>query len=497
MTHPAPRPRPAAQAAEILWRIEKDAAFAAPLLANAAIAAPQGAPSTSVPGSPVAGGTLRRGASGSDARDAEPGHSGMRQSGSAASASVEGASADQGRARLTQLVYGTLRMQVALDALLVPHCRKNLSAMDGLCRNALRVTLYEIVCMAAPPHAAVGACVAYLKAKRSRPLGGLANAVLRAVLREPPTLSEHVALPAWIEARLTASLGQERVHALSYAPMPPKTGIACADAAAADALREALRAEAEVAVSPFHPLVLNVRRAGSLDRLAPIQRHQAWVQEEGSQLIAECLPLGQGASVLDACAGRGHKTLALLRRDASLKVSAADCYPEKLELLLQACARHFPETSVETAATDWTRGSGDLAGRTFDLVLVDAPCSGLGTAARRPELLHRLTPERLAELQAGQQALLAALAAHVAPGGTLAYCVCSPLREEGAHIAEAFAAQHPQFALRPLPVPAALAPAVNAAGPFLELGPWLDPAHDGPDAYFLALWTRSSGEGPA
>ncbi len=497
MNPTAQRPRPAAQAAEILWRIEKDAAFAAPLLARAVIAPPHG--SARVSPSTALDHTLRaagREGPGLEVTPAQVARFSACQDGlaaSAASPSSESVSVDQGRARLTQLVYGTLRMQVALDALLAPHCRKKLSAMDGLCRNALRVSLYEIACMGAPAHAAVGACVAYLKVKRSRPLGGLANAVLRAVLRDPPTLNEHMALPRWIEDRLAGSLGKARARSLSYAPMPPKTGIACRDADAFDEMQRALRDDAEVNVSPFHPLILNVRRAGSLDRLAPIQRHEAWIQEEGSQLIAECLPLRRGASVLDACAGRGHKTLALLRRDTSLEISAADCYPEKLELLLQACARHFPTVSVETAAVDWTVGSGEFAHRLFDVVLVDAPCSGLGTAARRPELLHRLTPERLVVLQAGQQNLLTALASHVAPGGMLAYCVCSPLREEGAYVAEAFSARHPDFALSAPPMPAALVSALGALGPFMELGPWLDPANDGPDAYFLALWQRSSG----
>src|SRR5262249_21615745 len=151
----------------------------------------------------------------------------------------------------------------------------------------------------------------------------------------------------------------------------------------------------------------------------------AWtVQEEGSQLVALALGARAGETILDACAGRGNKTLLLAR--AVLPggaVDACDLYASKLERLRVEMAR-LGLAPRGTFAVDWTVGSGDVSG-VYDRVLVDAPCTGIGTLRRRPDMTARRAPADLGSFAARQIAIASRAAAHVKEGGRFVYAVCS------------------------------------------------------------------------
>jgi 16S rRNA (cytosine967-C5)-methyltransferase len=206
-------------------------------------------------------------------------------------------------------------------------------------------------------------------------------------------------------------------------------------------------------------------------------------QEEGAFLAAELLPLRAGARVLDACAGRGTKTAALAERAcADSRLVAADVNPDKLRRVPLELAR-LGLPPVETVAVDWSVGSAGLAGP-FDAILVDAPCSGTGTLARRPEIRWRLAPDDVARLVRLQAAILARTADLLAPGGTLLYVVCSLLPEEGPEQVRSLLDARPDLS----PVPRSF-----ASPPWLVLahGAALLPHATGTDGFFAALLLRA------
>lgn len=203
------------------------------------------------------------------------------------------------------------------------------------------------------------------------------------------------------------------------------------------------------------------------------------VQDEGSQLVALACAAAPGMRVIDLCAGAGGKTLALaaaMNDDGA--ILACDTDRGRLRRLPPRAVR----AGVTIAATRLLDGGreptmlGDEAGRA-DLVVIDAPCSGTGTWRRNPEARWRLTPARLTELVALQQRLLGVAAPLVAPGGAIAYIVCSLLDDEGPYNVAAFLAANPGWTAEEIVLP---------AGSARGSGVRLTPIEDGTDGFFVA-----------
>jgi 16S rRNA (cytosine967-C5)-methyltransferase len=328
-------------------------------------------------------------------------------------------------------------------------------------------------------------------------MAGFANAVLRklaAARTESPEPPRKLVVPQAIAALLVSSLGPARAEdILEQRSLPPPMCLRVEQGE-----RESLRArirealpEAELQDCLLSPLGLALRRAGA-PRSLPGYREGAFsVQEEGSQLVGLLLGAQPGERIADVCAGHGGKTTLFARQvGESGRVVAIDRDERKLEQIVPELARlGLPRERVSSLALDLTVGLGGLdAG--FDRVLVDAPCTGLGTVHRRPELLVRLRegdPERLARLQ---RSILGRAAGLVRPGGLLAYAVCSPSAAEGTGVAQAFEAERPEFSrLRDAQAPSL--PGPDADG-ITRIGPWLvqPGAIACPDAYQIVLWRR-------
>jgi 16S rRNA (cytosine967-C5)-methyltransferase len=216
------------------------------------------------------------------------------------------------------------------------------------------------------------------------------------------------------------------------------------------------------------------------------------VQDEGSMLVSYAVHPARGATVIDACAGAGGKAthLAALGGNAG-RVIAADSQPRKLAALAERCAV-MGATSVEAHHLD-ARDLGRRFADAADAVLVDAPCSGLGTIRRRPEIkwrADRAGEDALARCAATQRAILDGAAGAVRPGGHLVYSVCSLEPEEGPEVVEAFLAGHPSFAAVPMPdaFPRSLAGhPVEGAGAGEA---WLLPHHHDVDGFYIARLQR-------
>ena len=220
-----------------------------------------------------------------------------------------------------------------------------------------------------------------------------------------------------------------------------------------------------------------------------VEESEAWrsglieVQDEGSQLLALACQAQPGETVLDLCAGAGGKTLALAAEMQNQgRIVATDTDRGRLSRLRPRVERSGA-TIVEPRLLDPGRereALADFAG-TFDLVLVDAPCSGSGTWRRNPETRWRITPQRLTQLVALQARLLDLASSLLSPGGRLVYGVCSLLAEEGRDQAEALSARS---SLEPQPV-------AMVAGRAAGTGRLLSPAVDGTDGFFVACWSRA------
>ncbi len=376
---------------------------------------------------------------------------------------------DADRALATELTYGVLRTATALDDALAPHCRDgaaSLTRLDALSRAVLRVAAYQILGLQrVPPRAAVHEAVEHLKRARSVGLAGFANAVLRKLaLTRPDPLPDDArvtlalqSLPDTARARIADLLGPEAAEAhlrATLQPDPPVTLRINPRRTTVEALAARLTDElpqARAAPAPLCPGAVKVWGGGDPTRTRAYAEGLYGVQEEGAQLVAHLARVRPGMRVLDVCAGRGGKSAVLAAAlDGAGVLHATDLFPDKLRRLSAELRRLGldPGITLATFPVDLTRGLGALGPAApadgYDAVLVDAPCSGLGTLGHRPDLLARLRDEAAWEaLVATQRAILAAVAPLVRPGGVLVYAVCTLTRAEGDAVVADLCAQSP------------------------------------------------------
>lgn len=398
------------------------------------------------------------------------------------------------RALATRLVYGTLAWQGRLDHHLAALVHGPLEELDAPVRAALRLGLYQLLFLTrVPAHAAVDTSVRLLRAQGTG-AAGLVNAVLRRAARGEPApplpaagvdplgrLAVEWSHPRWLVERWAADFGLDAVPALLAAHNARGRTALRANrlrttrAALLDALGAA---GVEATPSPWSDQAVVVARgAGRLRALGAWREGLFAYQGEASQLIAPLLAPVPGARLLDACAAPGGKAthLAALLGGTGLVV-ALDARPSGVRRVV-AEARRLAATTVRAAGGDAIRPP---FARPFAGVLVDAPCSGLGTLARHPELRWRRRPEDIPRLADLQTAMLAGVAPLVAPGALLVYAVCTLTREETEGVVERFLAAHPRFRREPVggEAPAALA---TPAGALLTL-----PHRHGLDGFFAA-----------
>ena len=301
-------------------------------------------------------------------------------------------------------------------------------------------------------------------------------------------------LPDWLveplKAQLGAGFGALADAMLQPAPLDLRVN-------ALTAKRDEIRAELAKAgiasqPTPWSPWGLRLADKPALTRLDAFTRGAIEVQDEGSQLLAAMLDARRGEMVVDFCAGAGGKTLAIgacMRNTGRLY--AFDTSAHRLDALKPRLARSGL-SNVHPAAIAHERDDRikRLAGK-IDRVLVDAPCSGLGTLRRNPDLKWRQSPQAVQEMAAKQLAILRSAARLLKPGGRLVYATCSILRDENEAIAQAFGAQEAGFKV--LPAADALAPLKLAdpqalcSGDFLRLWPHVHAT----DGFFAAAWVRS------
>lgn len=406
---------------------------------------------------------------------------------------------ERDRALATELGYGTLRAQGALDAVLAACLDRPLETVDVTLLDVLRLGTYQLLRTRIPTHAAVNTSVDLARTVLTHGQVSVVNAVLRKVSaydesgwlgRVAPTMAEdpaaHLAQryahPAWIVRAYRDALGgdwAETATALATDDERPRVHLV---ARPGRIDREELAAISGGAPGPWSPYAVRLE-GGDPGAVAAVRDMRAGVQDEGSQLAVLALTGarldGPDASWVDLCAGPGGKAALLgalaVERDAS--VLAVELQPHRAKLVEQATAGLPVRTDVGDARQPPVEDA--------DRVLVDAPCTGLGALRRRPEARWRRQPSDIPPLARLQRELLTAGLAAARPGGLVAYVTCSPhLAETRAVVADVAR----RSGAEQVDARAALPGVPDLGdGPHVQL--W--PHRHGTDAIFIALLRRS------
>ncbi len=361
-----------------------------------------------------------------------------------------------------------------------------------------RLRLLETLAAGRDPRRLVLAALTWLRglslreldtALKTRERDWLADLKTRA---EANSLAVRCDFPDWLLAKLQRQYGDEELLALAQslqqsAPLDLRVNLHKAER---EAVLSRLAAEGIVArATPYSPVGVRLEGKPQINRHPLFLEGAIEIQDEGSQLLCQLLAPRRGEMVADFCAGAGGKTLALgaLMRGSG-RLYAFDISEKRLAAIKPRLAR----SGLSNVHPQWIASENDarlkrLAGK-LDRVLVDAPCTGLGTLRRNPDLKWRQDEKTLSERRAKQHVILAAAARLVKPGGLMLYATCSLLDEENAQVVESFLATHAQFELRPANAALAQQRIALDTGVYLRLAPHLH----GTDGFFAALLKRTA-----
>jgi 16S rRNA (cytosine967-C5)-methyltransferase len=383
---------------------------------------------------------------------------------------------ERGHARALAMM--TLRHLGEIDHALAAKLQK---APPEAVMTILRIGACQLFYMEAPDFAAVDTSVELAGAyKSTRPFKGLINAVLRGLARAGKPVQDPARLaPDWLLSRWKAAFGPDA--ALKIAALiaqEPSTDLTFRDADAGAALAEGLEAR------PLAGGSWRTDKGGALTEWPGFEDGAWWVQDASAAIPARLLQVKPGETAVDLCAAPGGKTLQLAAAGGA--VVAVDRSAQRLARVGENLQRIRLAAETHTAdAAAWDDP------RTFDAVLLDAPCTATGTFRRHPDVLWASRPGDIPKLAQSQAKLLDAAARRVKPGGRLVYCVCSLEPEEGEGQVDGFLKRHPDFALSPLAPGEGGAPegGITPAGTLRILPFHID---GGTDGFFAARFVKQA-----
>ena len=369
----------------------------------------------------------------------------------------------QDRRLVSRLVYDTIENQLYLDYALNQVMAK--PDTDIKLRNILRLGACQILLEdRIPESAATNTSVVLCKELGMEGLAGVCNGILRNLIRQkdelkwPDPETEPVkaasirhSVPEWLVERITADYGElaETMMAHhepdSYVTVRPN--LTEMDDAAFEALLDKKVWEKEPGKVPHS---WRIRGMADIGRDADFTGGRFSIQSESSMMAVMAVDPRPGMQILDACAAPGGKSCLMAEMmNGSGRVQAWEIHAHRTDLIA-AQARRLHLENVRPMTRDASKPREDLI-QTMDAVLLDAPCSGLGVMAEKPDVKYRVTAESVAELVKTQAGLLDAVAPYVKKGGTLVYSTCSILKDENVRQAEAFLERHPEFEIVKLP----------------------------------------------
>lgn len=395
------------------------------------------------------------------------------------------------------IVYRTLENLYYLDFALSAFLR-DAEALPLPVRGILRTAACQIMLHDRVPNsAAVNEAVKLTREMHVDGFSCMVNAVLRRLVEHQDEikwpqkdegaryLSVMYSLPEWLAQRLTDDYGAEEAEKIASFRTEKHSITIRPTFGREKEFEEHLAKKVWETAPAVMPGALYVYGAMQIARDSDYLGGLFSIQGEGSMLAAEAMGVRRGMSVLDCCAAPGGKTAYLAERmEGTGRVYAWDLHQHRVELI-RAAARRLHLDNVRMAARDAAALREELCG-TLDAVLLDAPCSGLGVMDDKPDVKYRPTAESVAALCDTQQKLLDTCCRYVKAGGVLVYSTCSLLKDENERQIKRFLAEHPEFALDPLPerIPAALRAQAGAYG--LQLLPHRDHV----EGFFVARMRR-------
>ncbi|MCB6499124.1 16S rRNA (cytosine(967)-C(5))-methyltransferase RsmB [Colidextribacter sp. 210702-DFI.3.9] len=398
----------------------------------------------------------------------------------------------------TQLCFGVLQNQMLLDFYLAKFSNIPLKRMEGKVVQTLRLGAYQMLFLTRIPHsAAVNSAVALVKAHCKNPrAAGMVNGILRSMersLQNMPVipqgdpvayLSTLYSHPKWLVKEFILSLGEEEAAQLLAADnsQPPTTVMVNTTRTTAEELKAMLEADhVEAEPHPWLENCLLLSRTGDLERLEAFQQGLFYVQDPASRLSVLAAGAKPGMRVLDCCAAPGGKSFAAaIAMENQGEIVSCDLHPHKKKLI-QAGADRLGLTIISPKTADGKvfRPEWENA---FDLVLVDAPCSGLGVIRKKPDIRYK-DPAPLADLPAVQLDILRNAARYVKPGGTLMYSTCTLLYRENGEVVETFLAENKAYKAEAFTLP-------GPVGPVQSGSVTLWPHRHGTDGFFISKMRR-------
>ena len=367
----------------------------------------------------------------------------------------------------SRIVYGVMQNRMLLDFYIGAYCTQKPDHLQPPLLEILRIGAYQIIYLdKIPDSAAVNTSVELAKLAKRGQASGLVNAVLRKLSQNkkalPPVperddvqrLSIQYSHPKWFVKRLVSLLGREEAERFlacdnQIAPItvqvnPLKTTL--------EVLTEELQ-QAGISVQPHSwvPDCLELSGTGDLAALPSFREGKFLVQDPAARLVSLIAGIRPGQKVLDVCAAPGGKSLsAAFAMAGNGSIVACDLHENKLKRI-QESADRLGVNIITTQAADGRVFQPEWEA-SFDTVLVDAPCSGLGIIRKKPDTRYKKADD-LFTLPVVQAAILDNAARYVRPGGTLVYSTCTILPEENEQVTEAFLAEHADFGLEPFELP--------------------------------------------
>ena len=352
---------------------------------------------------------------------------------------------------VTEIVYGTVARKLTLEWYL-SHFIQDRDKLDNWLYVLLLMSAYQLCYLdKVPDHAVVNEAVELAKA-RKKGSEKLVNAVLRRILREGwPDITNikrknkrdsiAYSLPVWLVSKLKEEYGEGRAQAIFDSLLVRnKASIRVTDLSR----KEEIKAVLEASDSPLAASGL-VKEQGHFAGHDLFLEGAITIQDESSQLVAPTLDLQGDEEVLDACAAPGGKTAHMASYLTSGKVTALDLYDHKLDLIQENAQRLGVADRVQTQKLD-ARKVHEFFGRdSFDKILVDAPCSGIGLLRRKPDIKYNKETADFASLQQIQLEILGNVCQTLRKGGIITYSTCTIVSEENFQVVEAFLESYPEF----------------------------------------------------
>ncbi|WP_144461445.1 16S rRNA (cytosine(967)-C(5))-methyltransferase RsmB [Siminovitchia fortis] len=398
-------------------------------------------------------------------------------------------------ALLTEISYGTIQRKMTLDYYLNPFVKKK---VEHWVRLLLRLSVYQMVYLdKIPDRAVIHEAVEIAKRRGHKGIAGLVNGVLRSIQRKgipsldeikDPTvrLSIETSHPEWLVKRWIDQYGFDQAKKMCEENLlaPVQTARVNETLTNREHVIEQLKEEGISAVpSPLLPFGIQAVE-GNLARSKAYKEGLFTIQDESSMLVAYALELEPGQRVLDACAAPGGKTTHIAEMlDNTGKVIALDLHPHKVKLIMDQVKRLHLK-NVEAKAMD-SRKTGDVFEmESFDRVLVDAPCSGLGVLRRKPDIKYSKAEEDIYALKSVQTDILNETSKLVKKGGLLVFSTCTVDKEENEETAAHFLEHHPEFEPNCLRMPGALPMKDN------EYSLQIFPQDFGGDGFFISSFRK-------